>query len=128
MKTVEEFFSQFVEEGKVWRDGLLVKTRNNSLDKVFAVLPMGAVKPESIPYFVVGSANVDSGLTTWNLNGAFSDDGEFGSHWDIVEIYSGELLAKTEEVLDDKDTSDNQDHGDVLQGNQVVCPQCGIAQ
>ena len=38
------------------------------------------------------------------------------------------LPSEIVEVLDVKDKPDNQDHGDVLQGNQVVCPQCGIAQ
>ena len=38
------------------------------------------------------------------------------------------LESEIWEVLDVKDKPDNQDCGDVLQGNQVVCPQCGIAQ
>ena len=36
------------------------------------------------------------------------------------------LPSEIVEVLSVKDQSSDTDHGDVLQGNQVVCPECGI--
>jgi hypothetical protein len=107
--TVEEFFSQFKEEGKIWPDGLLVKLRNGNFEKVFAVLP-SASYDEPDYYIQTGMRHlVVIGTTysaifpwTWKINGAYfdpcdeDDDREFYYKKDIVEIYSGKLLAKTE--------------------------------
>ncbi len=46
----------------------------------------------------------------------------------ILEKGRVPLPSEIYEVLDVKDQPSDTDHGDVLQGNQVVCPQCGIAQ
>ena len=46
----------------------------------------------------------------------------------ILEKGRVPLPSEIYEVLDVKDQSSNTDHGEFLQGNQVVCAQCGIAQ
>lgn len=110
IETVEEFFSQFKEEGKIWPDGLLVKLRNGNFEKVFAVLPSSSY--DEPDYYiqtgmrhlaVIGTVYSAICPWTWAINGRYFnaneedvDDRKKFYKKDIVEIYSGKLLAKTE--------------------------------
>jgi hypothetical protein len=111
MKTVEEYFSTFKKEGNTWPKGLLVRLRDGSFEKVFAVIPSESYDE---PYFegqnnwfhrcVIGKTYSAICPWTWGINGTYcngsvedDDDRKFFYKKDIVEIYSGELIAKTED-------------------------------
>lgn len=113
--TVEEFFSQFKEEGKIWPDGLLVKLRDGSFERVFTVMPITSYdEPDQEGHngwfhlAVIGTVYSAICPWTWAINGRYFnaneedvDDRKKFYKKDIVEIYSGKLLAKTEETNHD---------------------------
>jgi hypothetical protein len=107
MKTVEEFFSTFKEEGNIWPKGLLVRLRDGSFEKVFAVMPDESLSsPEKINTQVIGFINCDCSPDAWSLNGySFDGDPSHRPEKDIVEIYSGELIAKTKDEDEQKEES-----------------------
>jgi hypothetical protein len=112
MKTVEEFFSTFKKEGNTWPKGLLVRLRHGGFTKVFSVIPeasYGCTDDDSVIHkAVIGKVYGSMMPMMWGLDGSYwADPEEFDDDYNnpqehnfaygIVEIYSGELIAKTED-------------------------------
>jgi hypothetical protein len=89
LPTVEQYFSQFAETGKIWPGpGLEVRLRNTNKQRVMLVLP-----GYSEGYYLVWA----SGAGCWTIRGSYFDCEAAQNEKDIIAVYEdGELVASNE--------------------------------